>query len=185
MRTIRTYGVRAVAAGVLAAALLALVTGLVSPLDTASAAQDGGSFESQLGQATESPKIVSTGAAPFGDSVQVAKKAATPIAPKPTAATYRTGGTASSGGSSSGGSVSRARSILAGYVARYPILQGSTVSFGDARGYQAICYYKSGRIVISPSHTVSLERILAHEVWHIIDWRDNGRIDWGENVPPN
>jgi hypothetical protein len=25
---------------------------------------------------------------------------------------------------------------------------------------------------------------MAHEIWHIIDWRDNGRIDWGENVPP-
>jgi predicted SprT family Zn-dependent metalloprotease len=64
------------------------------------------------------------------------------------------------------------------------VLAGATVSFGDARGYQAICYYKSGRIVISPSHTASLERIIGHEIWHIIDWRDNGRIDWGENVPP-
>lgn len=185
MRTVRTYGVRAVAAGVLAAALFALVTGLVSPLDAASAAQDGGSFESRLVEAAESPRVAATEAAPFGDSLQPAKKAATPIAPKPTAATYGSGGTTSSSGSSSGGSVSRARSILAGYISRYPILQGSTVSFGDARGYQAICYYKSGRIVISRSHTVSLERILAHEVWHIIDWRDNGRIDWGENVPPS
>ncbi len=59
------------------------------------------------------------------------------------------------------------------------------MSFGDTKGYQAICYYKSGRIVINPNHTASLSRILNHEVWHIIDWRDNGRIDWGENVPPN
>jgi hypothetical protein len=22
-------------------------------------------------------------------------------------------------------------------------------------------------------------------VWHVIDWRDNGRIDWGESVPPS
>ena len=25
---------------------------------------------------------------------------------------------------------------------------------------------------------------MAHEIWHTIDWRDNGVIDWGENVPP-
>lgn len=77
-----------------------------------------------------------------------------------------------------------ARAILAGLMAKYPILQGTTVSFGDARGYQAIALYKSGRIIISPSHTATLERILNHEIWHIIDWRDNGSIDWGEQVPP-
>lgn len=80
--------------------------------------------------------------------------------------------------------ITRARAILAGLIARYPILKGTTVQFGDARGYQAIVYYKSGRIIISPNHTASLERILNHEIWHIIDWRDNGRIDWGERVPP-
>lgn len=78
----------------------------------------------------------------------------------------------------------QARAILAGLIRKYPILAGTTVEFGDARGYQAVCYYRSGRIVISPNHTASLTRILNHEVWHIIDWRDNGRIDWGENVPP-
>lgn len=80
--------------------------------------------------------------------------------------------------------LAEARRILAGLIAKYPILKGTTVSFGDTKGYQAICYYKSGRIVINPNHTASLSRILNHEVWHIIDWRDNGRIDWGENVPP-
>lgn len=78
----------------------------------------------------------------------------------------------------------RARQLLAGYISKYPILAGTTVSFGDARGYQAISYYQSGRIVISKTHSASLERIIAHEIWHIIDWRDNNRIDWGENVPP-
>lgn len=87
------------------------------------------------------------------------------------------------GSSSGGGSIAQARAILAAQIARHPILAGSTVSFGDARGYQAIAYYGSGRIVISRSHTASLERIIAHEVWHIIDWRDNGKIDWGENIP--
>ena len=84
----------------------------------------------------------------------------------------------------SGDELSKAQSILASYISKYPILSGTTVSFGDAQGYQAICYYKSGRIVISSSHTASLDRIIGHEIWHVIDWRDNGVIDWGENVPP-
>jgi hypothetical protein len=50
-------------------------------------------------------------------------------------------------------------------------------------GAQAVAFYKSGRIVISPTHRASLSVILNHEAWHIIDWRDNHRIDWGENVP--
>jgi len=86
---------------------------------------------------------------------------------------------------SSSGGIAEARAILARYVSTYPILQGTTVNFGDTRGNpQAIVYYKSGRIMINPNHTVSLERIVAHEVWHIIDWRDNGQINWGENIPP-
>jgi hypothetical protein len=87
--------------------------------------------------------------------------------------------------SGSTGEQAEAEAILAGLIKQYPILKGSTVSFGDAQGYQAVCYYMSGRIVISPSHTASLGTILNHEIWHIIDWRDNGRIDWGENIPPN
>lgn len=79
--------------------------------------------------------------------------------------------------------LSQARSILAGLVSKYPILKGSTVEFGNAKGYQAITYYGSGRIVLSKTHTASLSRIVTHEAWHIIDWRDNGRIDWGESVP--
>ncbi len=100
-----------------------------------------------------------------------------------TAATTRaTAAQAATGASSN--KLSKARAILAGLIKKHPILKGSTVSFGDAKGYQAICYYRSGRIVISNTHKASLERILNHEAWHIIDWRDNGRIDWGENVPP-
>lgn len=78
-----------------------------------------------------------------------------------------------------------ARTLLDGYKAQYPrYLGGATVEFGDAQGYQAISYFTAGRIVISPSHTASVERIMAHEIWHIIDWQDNGRIDWGESIPP-
>lgn len=83
----------------------------------------------------------------------------------------------------SGSELSRAKSLLAAQIRRHPILKGTTVSFGNAHGYQAIAFYSTGRIVISPTHRASLDRIIAHEVWHIIDWRDNHRIDWGENVP--
>ena len=79
----------------------------------------------------------------------------------------------------------QAQAILNQYIERYPILKGTTVEIGDAKGHQAVAYYTLGHIVISPNHSASLERILAHEIWHVIDWRDNGRIDWGENIPPS
>jgi hypothetical protein len=78
----------------------------------------------------------------------------------------------------------QAELILARHINRYPILEGTTVEFGDAQGHQAISYYTIGRIVISPDHRAGLEEIIEHEVWHVIDWRDNGRIDWGESIPP-
>ncbi|GAB4278445.1 MAG: hypothetical protein Kow0056_10750 [Coriobacteriia bacterium] len=99
------------------------------------------------------------------------------------------GSTSSSGSSSSTGSgdeQAQAQAILNRYIAQYPILAGTTVSFGTTPGgHQAVAYYTVGRILISPTHTASLERIIGHEIWHIIDYRDNGRIDWGENVPPS
>jgi hypothetical protein len=131
----------------------------------------------------------------------VPEKTATPIvAPKPAPATA-VATTGESTAQSSGGvapaatqtaatsaqtELARARAILAGYVAKYPILKGTTVTFGTTPGgHQAVAYYTAGRILISPSHSASLEAIIGHEVWHIIDYRDNGRIDWGENVPPS
>ena len=87
---------------------------------------------------------------------------------------------------SSGSEQARAEAILAAHVARYPILQGTTVTMSSKlTAYQAIAYYKSASILVSTGHTASLERIIGHEVWHIIDYRDNGVIDWGENVPPS
>jgi hypothetical protein len=78
-----------------------------------------------------------------------------------------------------------AQTILDGLKAQYPrYLGAATVEFGNAAGYQAISYYTAGRIVISPTHTATLKRILDHEVWHIIDWQDNNAIDWGEAIPP-
>jgi len=78
-----------------------------------------------------------------------------------------------------------AQTILDGLKARYPrYLGNATVEFGNANGYQAISYYTIGRIVISPTHTATLQRILDHEVWHIIDWQDNSQMNWGEAIPP-
>lgn len=67
----------------------------------------------------------------------------------------------------------------------YPIALGATANYGSTpNNYQAVTYYMSGRIIVNPSHTAGLKTILTHEMWHIIDWRDNGKIDWGENIPP-
>lgn len=79
-----------------------------------------------------------------------------------------------------------ADAILAGLKATYPrFLTGVTVSMGTTpNGYQAVCYYREGSIVVSPTHTASMEQILSHEIWHVIDWRDNGCIDWRESIPP-
>jgi putative cell wall-binding protein len=68
-------------------------------------------------------------------------------------------------------------------IKKCPILTGTIADYGDAKGYQAITYYMSGKIVISPSHTADLTRIVNHEIYHVVDWRDNGKIDWGENIP--
>ena len=70
-------------------------------------------------------------------------------------------------------------------AATYAHLDGVTVEMGTTpNGEQAAAYYTSGRIVIDRNHRATIEEILAHEIWHVIDWRDNGRLDWGEDVPP-
>ncbi len=189
MKTLRNRPARAATAGLLALALVALLTlGVASAPQSASAAQRVSVSAKLTTLDSEPVKILSDSRTVLRTAASV--KTATPVkrasaVTKSWTSARTSTSTSSSSSSSSTSELSRAQSILAGYIARYPILKGSTVSFGDARGYQAICYYKSGRIVISSSHTASLERIIGHEIWHIIDWRDNGVIDWGENVPPN
>ena len=79
-----------------------------------------------------------------------------------------------------------ARVVLAGLTARYRYLDGATVSMGTTpNGEQAVAYYTDGRIVIDEAHRAGIDAILAHEIWHVIDWRDNGRVDWAEDVPPS
>lgn len=110
-----------------------------------------------------------------------------PVAQAPAKPQTTSSGTAATrpSASTSGDETAQARAILAGLIAQHPVLQGVTVSMGTTPGgYQAVAYYQSGRIIVNPNHTASLSRILNHEIWHVIDWRDNGVIDWGENVPP-
>lgn len=78
-----------------------------------------------------------------------------------------------------------AESVLRSLKAKYRYLDGVTVTMGTTPGnYQAVSYYARGKIVISPKHTASISTILKHEIWHVIDYRDNGKIDWGERVAP-
>jgi hypothetical protein len=79
-----------------------------------------------------------------------------------------------------------AKVVLAKLQKTYRYLGGVTLRMDptpDDR--QAVAYYTEGEIVISPDHVATIDKILAHEVWHIIDYRDNGRLDWGEDLPPS
>ena len=93
--------------------------------------------------------------------------------------------TASSVSASVAADESAVRILLDAQKAKYRLLDGVTVTMGPTPdGKQAVSYYREGEIIVSPQHVASLQKIMGHEIWHIIDWRDNGRIDWGEAVPP-
>jgi len=78
-----------------------------------------------------------------------------------------------------------AQQALRQLQATHRYLDGVTVRIAATPGgKQAVAYYTEGEIVIDPAHSVELSTILDHEIWHVIDWRDNGRLDWGESVPP-
>lgn len=78
-----------------------------------------------------------------------------------------------------------AQAILGTLASRYGYLDGVRVSIGATpNGEEAVAYYESGRIVIDAGHSVRIGRILEHEIWHIIDWREDGSLDWDESVPP-
>jgi len=72
----------------------------------------------------------------------------------------------------------QANRILASLIAKYPILQGSTVHIRPCpNGWQGCCWYKRGEIWVDPNHRASLSDIIQHECMHIIDWREDGDID--------
>jgi hypothetical protein len=172
----------------IALAILALLAGVTAWSLSAAPAGASATFSPSLTPLSGVPaKISADKAAPF-TLAQTSSKRATKIKPVNRRAERmtRAGAAPSSARSSSsgGGELARAKALLAAQIRKHPILKGTTVTFGNARGYQAIAYYASGRIVISRSHKASLSRIINHEIWHVIDYRDNGKIDWGERVPP-
>ncbi len=159
---------------------LAITAALVAGFAPANADFQAAAAVGTLSQATPTVKIASE---PAATVARTALRKRTPVV-APTAAGTDSKSTRAVAYKATTGKLAEAKSILAGLIAKYPILKGTTVSIGTTpNGYQAVAYYKSGRIVVSSTHTASLTKILTHEVWHIIDWRDNGRIDWGENVP--
>lgn len=187
----KTKAIRLVTAAVAVAITLTMVAAIL-PSVAAQAATTDAAFRNRLGADVAIAKFTPTETAVTPAStartatpiVVAAAPAAAPRAARRTTSTGN-GGTGTTGSPAAApASAEDAQAILASYIGRYPILAGTTVSYGDAKGAQAIAYYKSGRIVISPDHTASLSRIIAHEIWHVIDWRDNGVIDWGESVPP-
>lgn len=188
LRMITTNRTKRLTAAVAASVMLTLAAGFAPVQEASGADQLTGTFKSRIPAASTTATVLTTIDAPLANAVRPTARTVTTITRSTATATTRRTKPAASTGTDTTAPVTdettQARAILADYIARYPILAGSTVSFGDAKGYQAICYYRSGRIVISTTHTASLERIIGHEIWHIIDWRDNGVIDWGENVPP-
>ncbi|MRS12033.1 MAG: hypothetical protein EG823_03055 [Actinobacteria bacterium] len=187
----RSRTLRFAATTILVAVTVTLVAGLVPNAVTAQAATDAPVFRSKLSATAAAGTLAaSTTTLTFTPRALTETYIAPVTTQRSTTRTVSTGSAGSTGSTAAAAPVAavdetaQAQSILAGLIAQYPILAGSTVSFGDAKGSQAIAYYQSGRIVISPTHTASLSRILNHEIWHIIDWRDNGVIDWGESVPP-
>jgi hypothetical protein len=166
--------------------VVALLATLVVWSLPATMAGASATYSPQLEEATRAPQItVEEGVAPYTLRKSATKRVARIEKASSGRRTSSRMGTMHKAGTkrSSGSELSRARALLAAQIRRHPILKGTTVTFGNAHGYQAIAYYTSGRIVISPNHTASLSRIISHEVWHVIDWRDNGKIDWGERVP--
>lgn len=114
-----------------------------------------------------------------------AKKSSRPIVKKAVARKSSSGAKRTVSTASTSNDLSTAQSVLRSLQAKYRYLDGVTVSIGKTPGgYQAVAYYSRGRIVISPKHTASISTILKHEIWHVIDYRDNGKIDWGERVAP-
>ncbi len=74
-----------------------------------------------------------------------------------------------------------AQQILAYQIVRNPILQGAKVYIQDCpNNWQGCAFYESGIIWIDPNHEASLEKIILHECNHIIDWRQDGDIDYND-----
>lgn len=86
----------------------------------------------------------------------------------------------------SGGNEQSAQAYLRDLGKKFEHLDDVSVTFGQTpNGEQAVAYYERGVIVIDSEHSVGIQTILDHEIWHIIDYRDDGKLDWGEDLPPS
>lgn len=75
----------------------------------------------------------------------------------------------------------RAEQILNAFILKYPILKGVKIYVKDCpNNWQGCAYYTKGIILIDPDHTAPLERIIEHEIKHIIDWREDYDIDYND-----
>jgi hypothetical protein len=76
----------------------------------------------------------------------------------------------------SAGELARAKAILAGYIAKYPICKGATIYIAMVPalqgGAQGCVFLGSGTIVINPNHTADLSWIIGHEINHLRDYRE-------------
>lgn len=78
-----------------------------------------------------------------------------------------------------------AQNLVDRYISYCPsILNGTIVRLGPAKGYQSISYYTDATIELNPTHSATVSTIIGHEIYHVYDWRDNNKINWGESIPP-
>ncbi|MDP2300195.1 MAG: hypothetical protein Q8M55_05720, partial [Actinomycetota bacterium] len=158
MKNSKRTKVSAVLGSVAAVLVVVLAAGLLSSPSAASAAQYVDNFESKLASAEVARKVVAGTESPTGLEVAAHARSATVIqtvaAPRTTSGTRSTSGvratatptsstTQAASTSAPAPSKAHAQEILNRYIAKYPSLKGATDAYGDAKGYQAICYYKS------------------------------------------
>lgn len=174
----------AVAVAVIATPLVSAHSADQPVLQRTSATGSGGSQAFVVAfSAAASQSAAADAATPTPAPRQSAKRAAKPAAKRASATQPRLVRVASVRKPVS--MASQARALLRRMIRKHPILKGTRVRIGKTtHNYQAETFYKIGLIVISPRHRASLSRIVEHECWHEIDWRDNHRIDWGERIPP-
>ncbi len=86
------------------------------------------------------------------------------------------GGNGSSGGGSSEAAAapSGGGEDLWGVLASFGV-PGTSIAYGNTYGYEAISYYRTGYIVINPNHTYDLYTLVAHEINHIVAYRESGK----------
>lgn len=76
----------------------------------------------------------------------------------------------------------RAQQILDFQILKNPILQGTKIYIQNCpNNWQGCAFYELGVIWIDPDHKQPLKEIVVHECNHIIDWRQDGDIDYNDN----